>query len=98
MSKSSFKTEVIPYVVKGSGETQEEAVEETFKHLRETIGEQFKKPVISIRTIDYNINNMNKTERSEAFLFVFMKRTRTKYDIEATIKVEIDFVEIKGGK
>jgi len=97
MSNSSLKTEILSFDVKGSGDTQSEAVEETFKNLRETIGEQFQKPVISIRTVDYIINDVEKSEKEEAYLYIFMKRKRIHYDFNVTIKVEIDFVEIKGG-
>lgn len=98
MSRSNFKTEQCSYNIKGNGETEEKAVEETFKYLRQEIAEKFKKPIIAIRTVDYIVNNINKEETEEAYLYVFMKRKRINYDIEVTIEVEIDYVDLEGGK
>lgn len=97
MNKSNFKTSIFSYNVKGTGETEAKAVEETFKNIRQEIGANFDKPVISIRTIDYTINDIIREEKQETYLYIFMKRTRTEYSIDVTIKVEIDFVDIKGG-
>jgi uncharacterized protein (TIGR03578 family) len=98
MSSSHFKTETFAYNVSGSGETEAEAVEETFKNMRQEIGANFKKPVIAIRTVDYTVNTIQKEEKEEAYLYVFMKRTRIKFSLDVTITVEIDFVELEGGK
>jgi uncharacterized protein (TIGR03578 family) len=98
MSRSNFKTEKLSYNITGRGETEAKAVEETFKHLRQEIAETFKKPIIAIRTIDYIVKKLNKEETEEAYLYIFMKRKRTTYDIEVTIEVEIDYVDLKGGK
>jgi len=98
MNKSHFKTETLSYNITGGGETETKAVEETFKHLRQEIAEKFEKPIIAIRTVDYIVNNVKREETEEAYLYVFMKRKKVQYNIEATIQVEIDYVNLKGGK
>lgn len=98
MSKSALRTKKMDIHVKGSGETQDQAVEATFKEMRKIVTKDFHHPIVSIRTVDYVVNNLSKMEKDEAYLFVFMKRTRTTYDINVTIKVEIDFVDLEGGK
>lgn len=98
MSKSALQTITMDIQVKGSGETEDQAVEATFKEMRKVVTKDFQHPIVSIRTVDYIVNNLNKIEKDEAYLFVFMKRTRTTYEVDVTIKVEIDFVDLEGGK
>lgn len=98
MSKSALQTITMDIQVKGSGETEDQAVEATFKEMRKVVTKDFQNPIVSIRTVDYIVNNLNKIEKDEAYLFVFMKRTRTTYEVDVTIKVEIDFVDLEGGK
>lgn len=97
MSKSYLQHETLNINVKGKGDTQHQAVEATFKELRKTLGVEFQWPIVSMRTVDYIVNNIQKTEKNEAYLYVFMKRTRISYEIDVTIKVEVDYVNIEGG-
>lgn len=98
MSKSQMQTTQLSFNVKASGETHEQAVEKTFKEMRQQLTKQFQYPIIALQTKDYIVNDFKKTEKEEAYLFVFMKRQRVQYDLDVTIVVDIDYVQIEGGK
>lgn len=97
MNKSYLSQQILEIDCRGNGETQHQAVEESFKDMREKLTKQFQWPIISLQTIDYIVKDIQKTEREEAFLYLFMKRTRIYFEIEVTIKVQIDYVNIEGG-
>lgn len=84
--------------LKGKGDTQQKAVEDTFKNMRQELGATFEHPIISLRTVDYIVNKVDKTEKEEAYLFIFMKRKVVLWEIDVTIKVEVEYVNIEGGK
>lgn len=98
MGKSHMRKKQLHINVKGSGETEHQAVEATFKEMRQQVSKEFDRPIISLQTVDYIVNDLKKTEKSEAFLFVFMKRQRVQYELDVTIVVDIDYVQIEGGK
>lgn len=98
MSKSYLQQQIIEIKCKGSGETQHQAVEASFKAMREQLTKEFHWPIVSLSTVDYIIDELKTVERTEAFLFFFMKRTRVKIELDVTIKVQVDYVNIEGGK
>lgn len=98
MGKSHMRKTQLHIKVKGSGETQHQAVEATFKEMRQQVSKDFEWPIVALQTVNYIVNDMKKTEKSEAFLFVFMKRQRVQYELDVTIVVDIDYVQIEGGK
>ena len=98
MSKSYLQQQIINIQCKGSGETQHQAVEASFKAMREQLTKEFQWPIVSLQTVDYIIDEMKSVEREEAFLFFFMKRTRVNIELDVTIKVQVDFINIEGGK
>jgi len=98
MSKSYLQQQIVSIQCKGSGETQHQAVEATFKAMRDQLTKDFQWPIVSLQTVDYIIDEQRQTEREEAFLFLFMKRQRVTIELAVTIKVQIDYVNIEGGK
>lgn len=98
MSKSYLQQKIIEIKCKGSGETQHQAVEASFKAMRDKLTKEFQWPIVSLQTVDYLVNQQKTTERDEAFLYFFMKRKRVNIELDVTIKVQIDYVNIEGGK
>lgn len=88
----------LSFDIQGSGDTQQKAVEDTFKKMRQQIGAEFEWPIISLRTTDYIVNHIKKNEKEEAYLYIFMKRQKTSWEIDVTIEVEVEYVNLEGGK
>ncbi|WP_028273445.1 DUF4312 family protein [Atopococcus tabaci] len=95
---SHLKTDIQWVEVSGKGETKHQAIEQAFKEMRKKVGAEFSKPVVAIRTDDVVLTQVVKEEREEAFLFFFMKRIRETWNIQAKIKLSIDYVDFDGSE
>lgn len=94
---SNLKTDSIWVEVTGKGDTKDRAVEDAFKEMRREVGKRITHPVVALRTMDVVLLDVQKEEREEAYLFVFMKRTVENWKIKAKIQLEIDYVDFERG-
>lgn len=81
------------YVVKGSGETLEAALQAGFKAMRAAAFKEAGQPVVFMEPEDVVVLKAEVAKWTERFLFVFWPRERRKYTLELKIKVQMKTVD-----
>lgn len=80
--------------ITGKGTTKKEAVEKAFSNLQKEVFKKVPDPIIHMVPNKVIFRDVRETEKDEAFLYVFMKRTTTTFEVTIDVEVTIKYIEL----
>ncbi len=95
MSEQLLKEMSHTVTVTMSGEGMTDTVGKIFNMMRKQVFQEIKQPIISMEATEVYFDQVEMTEKKEAFLFIFMPRVRKYYTITARIVLKVNVLEIK---
>ncbi|MEG0166077.1 DUF4312 family protein [Anaerorhabdus sp.] len=78
-----------------SGNDFNDTVGKLFQCMRKEVFQEIGKPIIQMDTEEVYFDDVQKTEKTEKFLFVFMPRTKTYFTITARINVIVKYIDLE---
>lgn len=82
------------FELKGSGDTKQEAVERAFMELRSLVVKKIENPIVHMIPNQVEVKEFKMDETTEAFLFLFMKRTKRRYHVVLHAEVLIKYITL----
>lgn len=92
--ENSLKEKIEVITISGKGLTKKEAVEKAFASLQKEVFKKVKEPIIHMVPNKVIYRNVEETEKDEAFLYVFMKRVTTTFNVTIDVEVTIKYIEL----
>ena len=84
--------------VHAQGETLVDASNDLFKALRNKVFSEIEAPIVQMTAESVVFDRVVNNEFTEHFLGVFMPRERTRYDVTASIKVNVKYLKFERGE
>lgn len=94
MTENSLRTINKEFILEGKGKTKKEAVESIFSKLRTQVYKTIDFPIVQMVPNEVHILDVKVVDTTEAFMFVFMKRTKQSYQIKMSVDVVIKYIEL----
>lgn len=92
---SRFVQEVRTLTLTGSGETREAALNEILTKMRQQIMKEVGGPVLFMAPVGLDLTQANESQKSEKFLGLLWPRTRSRFNLEARIQVEVRWLQFQ---
>lgn len=94
-TSSRFHQEERTLTLQGAGETREAALNEILTKMRQQIMKEAGGPVLFMAPVGMEITQEDRQEETERFLGLLWPRTRTRYNLEARIQVEVRWLQFQ---